>query len=90
MHQGKLSLNAWIYRIESGEVLAYDSVLHDFVAPSSRLAAPEHEYNLHANYLLHHPANNNGQSSQLDEASHLPGYTHLSPEQSHRIYRGSH
>jgi carbonic anhydrase len=87
MHQGKLSLNAWIYRIESGEVLAYDSVLHDFVAPSSRFRAPEHEYTLHANYLLHHTEN--GQSRQLDEVSHLPGYPHLSPEQSNRIYRGS-
>lgn len=91
MHQGKLSLHAWIYRIESGEVLAYDSILHDFVAPHSRLPAPEHEYNLHANYLLHHAASTNGQSEQaLDEASHLPGYAHLSTEQSHRIYRGSH
>jgi carbonic anhydrase len=89
MHQGKLSLNAWIYRIESGEVLAYDSVLHDFVAPASRLSAPEHEYTLDADHFLHHSVNENGHSRQLDTVSHLPGYPHLSPEQSNRIYRGS-
>jgi len=47
LHQGKLSLHGWIYRIESGEVLAYDGVVHDFVPPQSRLPSPEPEYNLH-------------------------------------------
>jgi carbonic anhydrase len=34
LHQGKLSLHGWIFQIEAGEVLAYDPILHDFVAPS--------------------------------------------------------
>jgi carbonic anhydrase len=87
MHQGKLTLDAWIYRIESGEVLAYDPILHDFVAPNSRLPAPEYKYNLHPENLLHHA--HNGDSSEMETPSHLPGYTHLAPEQSQRIYRGT-
>ena len=47
IHRGQLALHGWIYRIESGEVLAYDAVTHDFVFPQSRLSSPEHEYNLH-------------------------------------------
>lgn len=47
LHQGKLTLHGWIYHLETGQVLAYDSVLHDFVAPHSRLPNPEYEYNFH-------------------------------------------
>jgi carbonic anhydrase len=47
LRQGKLSLYGWIYQIETGEVLAYDGVLHDFVPPQSNLSVPEPEYNLH-------------------------------------------
>ncbi|CCI30003.1 hypothetical protein MICAH_7280001 [Microcystis aeruginosa PCC 9809] len=28
-----MSLHGWIFRIETGEVLAYDPILHDFVPP---------------------------------------------------------
>ncbi|MFM7383711.1 MAG: carbonic anhydrase [Microcystaceae cyanobacterium] len=54
LHQGKLSLHGWIYRIETGEVLAYDGVLHDFVPPQSRFPSPEPEYNLHPSCPLFH------------------------------------
>ena len=47
LRQGKLNLYGWIYQIETGEVLAYDGVLHDFVPPQSTLSVPEPEYNLH-------------------------------------------
>ncbi|MEB3310922.1 MAG: carbonic anhydrase [Snowella sp.] len=47
LHQGKMFLNGWIYQIETGEVLAYDPALHDFVPPQSVLTLPEPEYNLH-------------------------------------------
>jgi carbonic anhydrase len=49
LHQGNISLHGWIFRIETGEILSYDPVLHDFVAPFSRIPTvePEHEYNLH-------------------------------------------
>jgi carbonic anhydrase len=99
LHQGRLSLHGWLYRIETGEVLEYDSVKHDFVPPQSRLPAPEHEYNWHpacpltdevplaaphATALCQPPA-----AAAAIDNSHLPGYFHLSPEQSTRIYRGS-
>jgi carbonic anhydrase len=100
LHQGKLALHGWIYRIETGEVLAYDSVLHDFVAPHSRLPAPEPEYNLHPSCPIPHqpafrvpepivPMSYQTPPKQEPSPSHLPGYAHLSAEQSERIYRGS-
>ncbi|NCQ94518.1 MAG: carbonic anhydrase [Microcystis wesenbergii Mw_QC_S_20081001_S30D] len=46
LHQGKLSLHGWIFRIETGEILAYDPILHDFVAPHSKITHPEPEENL--------------------------------------------
>lgn len=54
LHQGKLSLHGWIYRIEAGEVLAYDGVLHDFVPPQSRFPSPEPEYVLHPSCPVSH------------------------------------
>lgn len=37
LHQGDLSIHAWIYRIETGEILAYDSEQHAYVAPHSKI-----------------------------------------------------
>ncbi len=103
LHQGKLSLHGWIYRIETGEVLAYDGVLHDFVPPQSRFPTPEPEYNLHPSCPLFQqkpfvvPQSQHQRSPQIPPAastngqqgSNLPGYHHLSSEQANRIYRGS-
>lgn len=102
LHQNKLSLYGWIYRIETGEVLSYDSVLHDFVAPHSQLPTPEYEYNLHASssIITHAPQVSSEDYPKYpipqapprttpSKPSEIPGYTHLSSEQSKRIYRGS-
>jgi carbonic anhydrase len=98
LHQGKLALHGWIYRIETGEVLAYDGVLHDFVPPQSQLSTPEPEYNLHPScpLLSHQPFKIASPATPLSSlavsASHpapRPGFAHLSPEQAERIYRGS-
>ena len=103
LRQGKLSLYGWIYQIETGEVLAYDGVLHDFVPPQSTLSVPEPEYNLHPGCNLLNqctPTVGGGQQKQngngkapspenLSSSSQLPGYTHLPSEQADRIYRGS-
>ena len=98
LHQNNLSLHGWIYRIETGEVLAYDSVLHDFVAPHSRLPSPEYEYNLHPACPIPsqtsftvpqtYPLPKSPAVATVD-MSHLPGASHLPIEQSQRIYRGS-
>jgi carbonic anhydrase len=43
LYQGKLRIYGWIYLIETGEVLAYDSESHSYVSPQSQLPeyAPE-------------------------------------------------
>ncbi|WP_228014889.1 carbonic anhydrase [Synechocystis salina] len=102
LHRGDLSLHGWIYRIEKGEVLAYDGVLHDFVPPQSRINSlePEDEYALHPNSPLinydsfkvpgkNRPQNGNGKQSSSPQLSPLPGFSHLPREQAERIYRGS-
>lgn len=38
LFQGALSIHAWIYKIESGELLAYDAEQHMFVPPYSKLS----------------------------------------------------
>lgn len=104
LHQGKLSIHGWIYRIESGEVLSYDPELHDFTYPSSRISFTEPEYQLHPNCLISkqkrnftvqsnssasQSKHNNSNSNYNNNSSHLPGYERLSQEQAQRIYRGS-
>ncbi len=105
LRQGKLSLYGWIYQIETGEVLAYDGILHDFVPPNSSLSISEPEYNLHLGCNLlnqctpvignskknGHKKEKENQSSSINSisSSQLPGYTHLLAEQAERIYRGS-
>lgn len=41
LFQGKLKIYAWIYLIETGEVLAYDPETHSYMPPHTQL--PEHE-----------------------------------------------
>lgn len=38
LHQGKLKIYAWVYQIETGEVLAYDPNAHTYVAPQTQLS----------------------------------------------------
>jgi carbonic anhydrase len=99
LHAGQLSLHGWIYSIETAQVLAYDAVVHDFVAPHSRLPSPEHEYNLHYNSPLPGHATftipvekvqePKPQSKPQVSTNAISGYSHLSAEQANRIYRGS-
>jgi carbonic anhydrase len=37
LHQGKLKIYAWIYQIETGEILAYDGKTHTYIPPQSQL-----------------------------------------------------
>ncbi|EAZ90903.1 carbonic anhydrase [Crocosphaera chwakensis] len=100
LHQRRLSLHGWIYRIEAGEVLEYDKASHDFIAPQSSIIDTEPEYNFHptchipATASLKVPtatkskASSNGTNS--NKGTSLPGYEQFTPEQAQRIYRGSH
>ncbi|OLP20410.1 carbonate dehydratase [Leptolyngbya sp. 'hensonii'] len=38
LHRGEIFLHGWVYRFETGEILAYDAARQDFVAPYSQLA----------------------------------------------------
>jgi carbonic anhydrase len=53
IRQGKLSLHAWVYHIDTGAVYAYDPVRHGYIAPSSPLQPVEPEELLHP--TLEHP-----------------------------------
>ena len=99
LHQKKLTLHGWIYRIETGEVLEYDRASHDFIAPQSSITDTEPEYSFHPRN--HAPgstpfkrpattrASSNGNGKNGSNRSSLPGYEQFSPEQAQRIYRGS-
>jgi len=43
LHQGKLKIYAWIYNIETGNVLAYDARTHTYVPPEGQLIEPEED-----------------------------------------------
>lgn len=43
LFQGKLSIYAWIYHIETGEVLAFDPATHTYVPPQSQLSFQDGE-----------------------------------------------
>lgn len=43
IQQGKLSLHAWIYHLETGSVFVYDPVRHEYVPPYSQIDAIEAE-----------------------------------------------
>lgn len=43
LYQGKLKIYGWIYSVETGEVLAYDSETHAYVAPQSQVSYDSYE-----------------------------------------------
>lgn len=103
LHQGKLSLHGWIYSIETGLILAYDGISHEFLPPHSRLALLEPEYVLHPScpvpnyspFLVPKKSPLAIETVTLasvnndGNGSNLSGYSHLPPEQAERIYRGT-
>lgn len=103
LHQRKLSMHGWIYSIETGLILAYDGISHEFLPPHSRLSLLEPEYVLHPSCPI--PTYSPFTVPQLSppepqkvavsstgntgNGNNLSGYSHLPPEQAERIYRGS-
>ena len=98
LYQGKLNIYAWIYQIETGEILAYDAQKHAYVLPQNQLSPSEIDETLlspalNSNVEIHFTKT---QQREYQSSSELPISAHewfpmtvLSPEQMERIYRGS-
>ncbi|MBH8554273.1 carbonic anhydrase [Nostocaceae cyanobacterium CENA357] len=90
LHQGQLSIYAWIYQIETGEVLAYDSQKHAYVLPQNQSLPSEIDETLLSPPLAQTQEAAFQSSQELLISAHK-GFpmTVLSPQQMDRIYRGS-
>lgn len=101
LYQGKLQIYGWIYHLETGEVLAYDSANHAYVAPQSQLnegSASESIENRIAStsapvvaceFPLHPKQRQFAQpTAHSDNGDAIPDLW-LSPQQAERIYRGN-
>lgn len=98
LFQGKLKLYGWIYYIETGEVLAYDPVSHQYLAPQTQLGNYDPQEgpipsqftstNIPASVACELPyqSSSDENDSVAQEALATPW---LSPEQARRIYQGS-
>lgn len=100
LFNGELKIYAWIYDIDTGEVMAYDPETHSYVPPQSLLPPEE----LDAELLTPEvegcalPSVSNGALAQSVAATArretVPAgqrfpFVYMSPEQADRIYRGS-
>jgi carbonic anhydrase len=97
LYQGQLSIYAWIYHIETGEVLAYDPDRHAYVLPQTQVSELEDETRLNPfpicdvpNGTIHKPETEvtPPQKTPVSARERIP-MSRLSPEQMQRIYRGS-
>jgi carbonic anhydrase len=97
LYQGQLSIYAWIYHIETAEVLAYDPHKHAYVLPQSQVKElpsderlldqfPTCSITLHHAKIKHEEVEAPPQLTQT-VSDRFP-ITRLSPEQMERIYRG--
>ena len=100
LYQGQLNIYAWIYNIETGDVLAYDPQKHAYVTPQSLLSVSESDIDETPNSPTLTGNGVNGSAKTQERAIEAPPellipaherfpMTPLSPEQMDRIYRGS-
>lgn len=98
LYQGRLKIYAWIYNIETADILAYDPEKHAYVSPQTQLPESEIDETL----LSPFPTCSNGNYSAQThpEVVEQPQDVNividqrfpmspLSPQQMERIYRGS-
>lgn len=87
MFQGKLNIYAWVYHLETGEVLAYDPETHQYAAPQSQITTASNKVVSTAPpAMCGLPYHSDDDLAPL-QASDLAPW--LSVEQAERIYRGS-
>lgn len=105
LHRGQLALHAWLYSIETGEIVTYDPENHIYVPPFSRISdTVQDERPFRKNFLVWQknfttpakadPAQPSRAATVQTETTytvrdHLPGIKRLSVEQAERIYRGT-
>jgi carbonic anhydrase len=98
LYQGQLSIYAWVYHIETGEVLAYDPDRHAYVLPQTQVSESEEETHRLNPFPICDVPNGaaHNQEQEITPPQILPvsanerfPMTRLSPEQMERIYRGS-
>lgn len=86
LHKGELTLHAWLYQIETGQVLMYDAACDEYVAPYSPLPTMDGARKEYVPPQTKVPPNN-GESVRFNR-ERMP-WMPLSPEQAQRIYKGS-
>ena len=77
LYQKQVSIYAWIYQIETGEILAYDPITHSYTSPQSQINEFEVDERVE-------PVTN-----KIDYENLGFPMTRLSREQMNRIYQGS-
>lgn len=95
LYQGKLKIYAWIFDIDTGEVMAFDAERHAYVPPQHQLAPHEIDEDFLSpspacDIPVHDSTQTNG-SATVNGTVARPNFpfTQLSPAQAERIYRGS-
>jgi carbonic anhydrase len=86
LHAGSLHLHAWVYHIETGEVLEYDPTRHAFIPPDGQVEASLKGCVITQIDTIPSP----GIEADVDgDRSYSPRLGWISPEQEARIYGGS-
>ena len=90
LHQGVMRIYGWIYRIESGEILAYDEETHAFLPPQSELSYEDSAMlkQSQEKFVKTSAPPVGGGAVPLSAKPSGPA-PWLSPEQADRIYRGA-
>lgn len=99
LYQGKLSLHAWIYYIEAGQVMAYDPETHQFMPPYSQINREDNDIKSPARLIQgRFVAKNEPKDTQVtvepeyrtNGKNGSNGDSWLSEKQANRIYQGTH
>lgn len=75
MHQGRLKIYAWVYNIETGNILAYDARTHTYIPPEGQLLQEEAETPARSFYL-----SNDDREALIPIERELEALLKISPE----------
>lgn len=100
LYQGTLTIYAWIYDLDTGDVMAFDADRHAYISPQSLLPESDLDEDLRAPAIACALPNASSNGNELPIQPTLPirptlpiqpnyPFAPLSAEQAERIYRGS-